>query len=74
MKTLHLGPEELLVAAKIGVRENASAEEVADSINAAERTVRASEPAARVIYLEPDIFVEHHVPEPRPEPPEPATH
>ncbi|MEV0715798.1 cation diffusion facilitator family transporter [Asanoa sp. NPDC050611] len=56
MKTLHLGPEELLVAAKIAVTPNASAEEVARAINAAESRVREAVPIARVIYLEPDIF------------------
>jgi cation diffusion facilitator family transporter len=56
MKTLHLGPEELLLAAKIAVIPNASAEEVARAINAAESRVREAVPIARVIYLEPDIF------------------
>jgi cation diffusion facilitator family transporter len=56
MKTLHLGPEELLVAAKIAVTSEASAEEVARAINAAEARVREAVPIARVIYLEPDIF------------------
>ncbi len=74
MKTLHLGPEELLVAAKVGVRRGASAQEVADGIDAAERAVREAEPAAEVIYLEPDIYVEGHVPEERPEPPAPVSH
>jgi cation diffusion facilitator family transporter len=55
MRTLHLGPEELLVAAKIGVRPSDSAAEVASAIDEAERRVRAVEPLARVIYLEPDI-------------------
>jgi cation diffusion facilitator family transporter len=55
MKTLHLGPEELLVAAKIAVRPTDSAVEVARAIDAAEARVRAAEPVARVIYLEPDI-------------------
>jgi cation diffusion facilitator family transporter len=56
MKTLHLGPEELLVAAKIAVTPDASAEEVARAINAAESRVREAVPIARVIYLEPDIY------------------
>jgi len=56
MKTLHLGPEELLVAAKIGVTANESAEAVARGINAAEARVREAVPIARVIYLEPDIY------------------
>jgi cation diffusion facilitator family transporter len=55
MRTLHLGPEELLVAAKIAVRGSESAAEVAAAIDEAERRVRAVEPIARVIYLEPDI-------------------
>ncbi|HET7327403.1 MAG TPA: cation diffusion facilitator family transporter [Nocardioidaceae bacterium] len=55
LKTLHLGPDELLVAAKIGVRPTESAAEVAAAIDAAEQRIRAAEPPARVIYLEPDI-------------------
>jgi cation diffusion facilitator family transporter len=55
MKTMHLGPEELLVAAKIAVRPTDSAVEVARTIDAAEARVRVAEPVARVIYLEPDI-------------------
>jgi cation diffusion facilitator family transporter len=74
MKTLHLGPEELLVAAKIGVPRDADAAAVARCIDAAERAMRAAEPTAQVIYVEPDIYVEGHQPDPRPEPPAPAGH
>jgi cation diffusion facilitator family transporter len=56
LKTLHLGPEELLVAAKIGVPAGESAREVARAIDAAEQRVRAAVPIARLIYLEPDIY------------------
>ncbi|SNS92024.1 cation diffusion facilitator family transporter [Asanoa hainanensis] len=56
MKTMHLGPEELLVAAKIAVTPDAHADEVARAINAAEARVREAVPIARVIYLEPDIY------------------
>jgi cation diffusion facilitator family transporter len=56
MKTMHLGPEELLVAAKIAVRHDDTAAEVARAIDAAERRVRAAVPIARVIYLEPDVW------------------
>jgi cation diffusion facilitator family transporter len=55
LRTLHLGPEELLVAAKIAVRHDETAAAVARAIDAAERRVREAEPVARVIYLEPDI-------------------
>jgi cation diffusion facilitator family transporter len=58
MKTLHLGPDELLVAAKIGVAGTDSAAAVARTIDAAEARIRAAEPVARVIYLEPDIYLE----------------
>jgi cation diffusion facilitator family transporter len=58
MRTLHLGPEELLVAAKIAVRHDDTAAEIARAIDAAEERIRAAEPFARVIYLEPDIYSE----------------
>ncbi len=65
LRTLHLGPEELLVAAKVAVRHDDTARDVARAINAAEARIRAAEPIARVIYLEPDIYVPEraaHVP------------
>ncbi|HET6939197.1 MAG TPA: cation diffusion facilitator family transporter [Nocardioides sp.] len=74
IKTMHLGPEELLVAAKIGVVPTRHADEVARAIDDAERAVRAAEPTARVVYLEPDIYREDYTPSERPAPPEPAGH
>ena len=58
MRTLHLGPEELLVAAKIAVRHDDTAAQVALAIDAAESRIRQAVPIARVIYLEPDIYSE----------------
>ena len=55
MKTLYLGPDELMVAAKIAVNASASAQDIANVIDAAETSIREAVPAARVIYLEPDI-------------------
>ncbi|MFC1419438.1 cation diffusion facilitator family transporter [Streptacidiphilus cavernicola] len=55
MRTQYLGPEELLVAAKIAVQHDDTAAEVARAIDAAEARIRAAVPIARVIYLEPDI-------------------
>ncbi len=55
MRTLHLGPEELLVAAKIAVNHDDSAAEIARGIDAVEARIRDAVPIARVIYLEPDI-------------------
>jgi cation diffusion facilitator family transporter len=66
MKTMHLGPDELLVAAKIGVHATDSAGEVSATIDRAERAVRAAEPTATSIYLEPDVFRADHAPGTRP--------
>ena len=55
LRTLHLGPEELLVAAKIAVAHDDTARAVAAAIDAAELRVRAAVPIATLIYLEPDI-------------------
>ncbi|MEP9364231.1 cation diffusion facilitator family transporter [Nocardioides sp. CN2-186] len=74
IKTLHLGPEELLVAAKIGVAPGADAAAIAAAIDAAEVAIRSAEPTAQQIYLEPDIYRADHVPAERPEPPAPAGH
>lgn len=55
-KTLHLGPEELLVAVKIAVGVADSGEQVARAIDAAEQRARAAAPDLRlVMYLEPDL-------------------
>ena len=56
MKTLFLGPEELLVAAKITLSSSASVADVAKAINDAEARIRASAPVPMVIYLEPDVL------------------
>jgi hypothetical protein len=56
MKTLYLGPEELMVGAKIGVASNATGQFIAQVINEAEGNMRSAVPAARVIYLEPDVL------------------
>jgi cation diffusion facilitator family transporter len=56
MKTLHLGPEELLVAVKIAVPAADTAAEVAAAIDRAEAAVRQAEPAARLVYIEPDVY------------------
>jgi divalent metal cation (Fe/Co/Zn/Cd) transporter len=74
MKTLHLGPEEVLVAAKIGVSGSATAAEVADTIDRAEVNIRAAEPVVTALYLEPDIYNPDYVPAERPERPAAPSH
>jgi cation diffusion facilitator family transporter len=56
MKTLYLGPDELMVAAKIAVPAKATAADIAKTIDGAEANIRKAVHAARVIYLEPDIL------------------
>jgi cation diffusion facilitator family transporter len=58
LRTLHLGPETLLVAAKIAVGRDLGAAEVVAGIDAAERRIRAAVPIAELIYLEPDLYQE----------------
>jgi divalent metal cation (Fe/Co/Zn/Cd) transporter len=55
IRTQYLGPEELLVAAKIALSPCVSAEDVARGIDEAEQRVRTAVPEARLIYLEPDL-------------------
>lgn len=58
MKTLYVGPDELLVAAKVGFHGDQSLLEVSTATNIIERRVREAVPAARIIYIEPDIYVD----------------
>lgn len=55
IRTLYLGPDELLVAAKLGFSSDLSLGEVAADIDRIETRVRTAVPIARVIYFEPDI-------------------
>jgi cation diffusion facilitator family transporter len=56
LRTLHVGPETLLVAAKIGISHDDTARSVVAGIDAAERRIRAAVPIAELIFLEPDIY------------------
>jgi cation diffusion facilitator family transporter len=55
-KTLYLGPDELMLAAKIAVEPTTTATELGATIDLAEERIRAAVPATRVIYLEPDVL------------------
>jgi cation diffusion facilitator family transporter len=56
LRTLHLGPDELLVAAKVDLDPSLSFAQVAEAVDAAEVRVRAAVPHAGLIYLEPDVY------------------
>ena len=55
MRTLHVGPDSLLVAVKIAVTPTESAQVVAQAIDAAEERIRSVVPEATYIFIEPDI-------------------
>ncbi len=55
LKTLHLGPSEILVAAKIAVEPTESARRIAEVIDNAEAAIRANNSEVTALYLEPDI-------------------
>ncbi len=55
LRTLYVGPDDLMVAAKVAVRHDETARAVATAIDAAEARVRTAVPQATLIYLEPDI-------------------
>ena len=74
MKTLHLGPEEVMVAAKIAVVPCDTAVEVTETIDRAEVNIREAEPMVTALYLEPDIYDPNYAPAARPERPGAPSH
>jgi cation diffusion facilitator family transporter len=56
LKTQHLGPDELLVGAKLEFEPDLSVDELADAIDGAEKALRKAVPIARVVYIEPDVY------------------
>lgn len=58
LKTLYLGPDELLVAAKVAFDAETRFSDVAAGIDAVEARIREAVPIARTIYLEPDVFID----------------
>jgi cation diffusion facilitator family transporter len=56
MRTLYLGPDELLVGAKVAFARTQRLADVARAIDAVEASIRAKVPIARVIYIEPDVY------------------
>jgi divalent metal cation (Fe/Co/Zn/Cd) transporter len=56
LRTQHLGPDELLVGAKIQFRSRLTLDELARAINDVEARVRVLVPIARPFYIEPDIY------------------
>ena len=55
LRTVHIGPDELLVGAKIAVAKHETAADIAAAIDEAEVALRAAVPSARYVFLEPDL-------------------
>lgn len=60
MRTQHLGPDDILVGAKVEFASALSADELVATLNATEDAIRAAVPAATTIYLEPDLHSADH--------------
>lgn len=56
LRAMHLGPDQLLVAAKVAIDRDDLGEEISLAIDSAERRVREAVPIARYIFLEPDLY------------------
>ena len=56
LRTRYLGPDDLLVAAKVATPVGGTTERLAQQINEAERRIREAVPAAKLIYVEPDLY------------------
>ncbi|MXW94024.1 MAG: cation diffusion facilitator family transporter [Acidimicrobiaceae bacterium] len=58
LRTQHIGPEELLVAAKVSFDPGYTTTDLVEAINRVEENTRAALPIARIMYVEPDIEAE----------------
>ncbi|MGK0722302.1 cation diffusion facilitator family transporter [Leucobacter sp. W1478] len=58
MKTLYVGPDEFMIGAKVSLAAERTMKEVSVIVNLAERRVREAVPAARIIYIEPDVWID----------------
>ena len=56
LRTVHVGPDSVLVAAKIAVPASQTAAQLASGIDVIEKRVRTAVPIATTIYLEPDLY------------------
>ena len=63
LRTQHLGPEELLVAAKVSLAEDLDVKGVAETINLIEARVREKIPSVRYLFIEPDLLRKEHSPQ-----------
>ena len=55
LRTMHLGPDDVLVAVKVALDGSTPLSSVAATVDAAEGRIREAVPAARLIYIETDV-------------------
>ena len=60
IRTEHIGPDEILVGAKVEFASTLSADQLVDAINTTEDSIRENVPSVTVIYLEPDLHRTDH--------------
>jgi cation diffusion facilitator family transporter len=58
LRTVHLSPDDLLVAAKVELSLSLSVSELCKRIDEAEAKIRATVPIARLVFIEPDVYRE----------------
>jgi hypothetical protein len=56
IKSLQLGPEDILLGIKVEFDRQLNSEEISRQINLYEKRIRSSFPCVRGIFIEPDIF------------------
>ena len=56
MRTMYFGPDDMMVAAKLGFEPDMSVAELADAIDGAEARLRQAVPSVDLIYIEPDLY------------------
>ena len=56
MRTVHVGPDQILVAIKVDAAGMGSALQVAQAINDAEVRIRTAVPQSQYVFIEPDLY------------------
>ena len=56
LRTEHLGPDQLLVAAKLEFDPSLTVEQLSGAIDNAERELRSAVPTAHFVFIEPDVY------------------
>ena len=73
LRTQHIGPDELLIGAKVAFVDGLSVSALAAAVNRVEANVRHAVPEARIMYIEPDVVGTNLPPTPSPPPSQEAT-